>query len=164
MSHWYLYTRRITWDLSPLWATRAHIIIIYVLLLLCAVENKKLCEHGCQNGGTCNDRGHCECVMGYLGQHCQQGTFVFRFRWRNCLRWKRIACVENVTLGQQAIIASAQHEDVMIKCRFELSHYSFSFFAAACFPECLNNGVCIKPGFCKCMDNYEGKLCDTGER
>ena len=39
---------------------------------------------------------------------------------------------------------------------------SWCHISAACFPQCENNGVCVRPGECKCRPNYKGELCEIG--
>ena len=42
-------------------------ILQYILLALCSP--------GCENGGTCTAPDTCDCVTGYSGDRCQNGTF-----------------------------------------------------------------------------------------
>ena len=34
-----------------------------------------LCSPGCENGGTCTTPDTCDCLDGYSGDRCQNGTF-----------------------------------------------------------------------------------------
>ena len=44
-------------------------ILKYILLALCSP--------GCENGGTCSAPDTCDCVAGYSGDRCENGTYIF---------------------------------------------------------------------------------------
>ena len=40
--------------------------------------------------------------------------------------------------------------------------YDIMYSIAVCFPECQNNGTCVRPGHCVCPSSWEGRYCQEG--
>jgi hypothetical protein len=34
---------------------------------------------------------------------------------------------------------------------------------AVCIPDCINNGVCVRPGVCYCPIGFYGQQCENGK-
>nr|KAG5711274.1 hypothetical protein BaRGS_005971 [Batillaria attramentaria] len=100
-----------------------------------AFVTASLCPGDCQNGGTCNEFGACECRQGFHGTYCE------------------IALCDPVCQNNGTCISPKI-------CACPSGYRGRLCEIAACGRPCENGGHCLPDGFCWCQKGFYGDACE----
>eukprot|EP00992_Anisonema_acinus_P015677 TRINITY_DN9845_c0_g1_i1.p1 TRINITY_DN9845_c0_g1~~TRINITY_DN9845_c0_g1_i1.p1 ORF type:complete len:1608 (-),score=285.57 TRINITY_DN9845_c0_g1_i1:1661-6484(-) len=106
----------------------------------------------CNNRGTCNGDGACQCNTGYAGQHCEIETSETTNSACPSDCSSHGTCVDDVCICD----AAWNGDDACSSCA---TNYAGENCEPVCDDPCVE-GTCTQPGVCSCNPGYGGLQCD----